>query len=98
MHPLSFRWWFEDRTTGRITIAHLPNRRVLAATAASVIAWLTRHRAGIGSRAARSADALWAAWAVDELLRGVNPWRRTLGATALGWVAVRGVGRARRPR
>ncbi len=98
MHLLSFRWWFEDRTTGRITIAHVPNRRVLAATAASALAWLTRSRPGIGPRAARSADALWAAWGVDELMRGVNPWRRMLGAAALGWLSLRGVGRFRRRR
>ena len=28
------------------------------------------------------------AWAADELLRGVNPWRRCLGAGMLVWLAV----------
>jgi hypothetical protein len=27
-----------------------------------------------------------AVWAVDEVVRGVNPWRRGLGAGALLWV------------
>jgi hypothetical protein len=27
-------------------------------------------------------------WAVDEIVRGVNPWRRILGAVVLAFVVV----------
>jgi hypothetical protein len=27
-------------------------------------------------------------WALDELIRGVNPWRRVLGGVVLGGTAV----------
>ena len=73
-------WWFRNRRTGRITVAQFPNvalwiflttvvlRRVLpAGTAARMAAsWI-----GVASLG-------W--WALDEVLRGVNPWRRLLGA------------------
>jgi hypothetical protein len=74
-------WLFRSRITGQITIAQFPNaplwiffgtvalRRFLSTGTASrtVVNWT-------------SAVALtW--WAFDELLRGVNPWRRALGFT-----------------
>ena len=33
------------------------------------------------------ADAALFVWAADELVRGVNPWRRCLGAGVLLWMA-----------
>lgn len=33
--------------------------------------------------------ALWLYWGSDELLRGVNPWRRLLGSGVIGWQLAR---------
>ena len=74
-----FDWCFRSRTTGHITIAQFPNlplwiffvtvglRRIVATGSATrtTVDWI-----GVISLG-------W--WAVDELLRGVNPWRRLLG-------------------
>ncbi len=38
-----------------------------------------------------SAALLW--WAIDELIRGVNPWRRILGAVVTVFVVIGLVGR-----
>jgi hypothetical protein len=72
-------WLLRNRRTGAFTIVQFPNPalwifllslvadRVLArpSTAHRVVAWL-----GV-------AGLTW--WAVDEVIRGVNPWRRFLG-------------------
>ena len=74
-----FDWFFRDRRSGRITVAQFPNvalwiflatvavRRVVtpSGTARAVL-----DAVGVGSLA-------W--WAVDEICRGANPWRRLLG-------------------
>ena len=85
----SFDWWFRDRRTGEIVIAQFPNVPLwifLAAvgvgpffstdsTAGKVITWI-----GTGGLA-------W--WAMDEVLRGVNPWRRALGIAGCAFVIAR---------
>lgn len=74
----AFNWMFRNRNTGAITVVQLPNlalwiflgavvlRRVVPATEASpVFDWV--------------AVVALSWWALDEVLRGVNPWRRLLG-------------------
>lgn len=75
-------WMFRNRETGRITIAQPPNpplaiffatvvlRWVVDGTPRTVISWI-----GIGALG-------W--WGADEVLRGVNPWRRLLGIGGVG--------------
>ena len=74
-----FEWFFRDRRTGKIVVAHLPNLPILlwmatvlarrfidqGTTAEVLLAW------------AGSFTLAW--WALDEVFRGVNPWRRVLG-------------------
>jgi hypothetical protein len=82
-------WLFRSRTTGRITIAQFPN----AALGLFLIASLVRSPfdptgwPGAALRVLATGGLVW--WAVDELLRGVNPWRRMLGGAVL---ASQGVG------
>ena len=83
MTPRSaFDWFFRDRHTGRITVAQPPNRWAAASTALGVAGVALGGRPGRLVRAARAATVT--VWATDELARGVNPWRRCLGATVLG--------------
>jgi hypothetical protein len=84
---------FRDRKTGRITIVQFPNLALglfLAAT------FLHRRLAPTGNvrlglRLLATAGLIW--WAVDELIRGVNPWRRFLGAATLAGQAMIFLGR-----
>lgn len=77
-----FDWFFRNRRTGRITIAQFPNAPL----------WIFLATVGLRrfvhlDGAARTAND-WAGagalgwWAVDEAVRGVNPWRRLLGLGA----------------
>jgi hypothetical protein len=70
---------FRDRESGKIVVAQTPNPPLWVFIAAvairlvvptdgalhDVVGWIGRLALG------------W--WAVDELVRGVNPWRRLLG-------------------
>jgi hypothetical protein len=89
VHRAPVNWLFRNRQTGRITIAQFPNIPLwlflIAATLRSLL-----HPAGwpgTALNAAATVGLLW--WAADELLRGVNPWRRLLGAVVLAAQAAR---------
>ena len=82
----ALRWAFADRRTGRIVIAQRPNAPLalwLLATVIGLFLHGTAHM--VVSAIARIALVIWAA---DELARGVNPWRRLLGAVVLVAVVV----------
>lgn len=76
-------WLFRNRQTGRITIVQLPNAALWLFLVATGLRWLVDPSGGL--RTALSVLAagglLW--WAVDEVFRGVNPWRRLLGGAVL---------------
>jgi hypothetical protein len=77
-------WLFRSRRTGRITVAQAPNW--------TLAVWLVTTAAlRIGDPQGSLRDALslvatgaLLAWSADELLRGVNPFRRILGGLVLG--------------
>lgn len=84
-------WLFMDRGTGQYVIGQLPNPPIIIFVLARGLAWLT------GAAGTWGAVLYWVGtgalvwWAADELLRGVNPFRRMLGAVVLaftGWGAV----------
>lgn len=81
----AWRWWFENRKTGDITIAQFPNWPIWAIFAC----WLLRLVLADGSTphdvAGWAIHGLWLVWGTDELVRGVNPWRRLLGAAVIAW-------------
>ncbi len=72
---LSLRWWFEDRTTGKTVIAQRPNLLFWACIAGFVATMLFGGNSGV----LLVSKGLWLLWSGDELFRGVNPWRRSLG-------------------
>lgn len=76
-------WLFRDRTTGRITIAQFPNAALGVFLLASVLRLLLDPDgpAGTALNVLATGGLVW--WAVDELVRGVNPWRRLLGGAVL---------------
>ena len=76
---------FRDRATGKIVIAQFPNLALIAWLALTVLTFLITGRAQtVAGYAATSALVVWAA---DELIRGVNPFRRLLGVAVLAWEA-----------
>ena len=82
-------WLFRDRQTGAITIAQWPNLPLWLFLALTLAAWLASGAEPLGSWLAIGADVALGWWAVDELVRGVNPWRRMLGlATLVGLAAL----------
>ena len=76
-------WWFRNRQTGRITVGQFPNWPLFAI----VIGWVVRSVAAEGSTAHTvtgwAVTVLWLYWGGDEIVRGVNPWRRALGSAVV---------------
>lgn len=85
-------WCFCDRQTGQITIGQTPNAPLWVFLVASAARALLDPSGGVGTALAIVATAALVVWASDELVRGVNPWRRFLGAVVLLWQATRLVG------
>ena len=75
----AFDWTFRSRVTGRIVIAQFPNVSLALFLVASIA------QRFVGPQSDAQAVLPWLAtvalawWAVDEIVRGVNPWRRMLG-------------------
>ena len=73
------RWWFEDRSSGHLVVGQTPNLLLWI----FIIAWTTNkvvHPAGLPGKAlSGAASASLVLWSLDEIARGVNPWRRALG-------------------
>lgn len=93
-----FDWFFRDRRTGAVVIGQWPNAPLWLFGIAAGLEWV------LGLAAPGLPPALFAAlrlvallslaaWALDEILRGVNPWRRCLGAAVLLGLAVSLAGR-----
>ena len=82
-------WLARDRRTGRIVIAQWPNVWLWIFGAASLLEIVAGPASVIGIVARIVAALFLAIWAGDELVRGVNPWRRCLGGAVLIGMAVR---------
>ena len=85
-------WFFRNRQTGDITVAQFPNPSLCLFLAAVAVraAWRPVGGARTGLDALATVAALW--WATDEIVRGVNPWRRCLGAAVLALTVAHLVG------
>jgi len=81
-------WLFRDRRTGAIVVAQFPNAPLMAWLALLGLGLLWQPRAGWGTALAVMTTAALGIWAVDETVRGVNPFRRFLGVGVLGYLIV----------
>ena len=77
-------WLFRDRATGKIVIGQFPNIPLIGWLVATVLAAVTSGQ--VSTVAGYAATIALVVWAGDELMRGVNPFRRMLGAMVLAWV------------
>jgi len=77
------RWMFVNRQSGYITVAQWPNVALSVFIALSIA-----QRLNIAKGTSRTTLRLLSVvallvWAADELIRGVNPFRRILGLVVL---------------
>ena len=82
-------WFWRDRHTGRIVVAQWPNLWLWIFAIASVVEMIPNTAGPAGIAVHIVATVFLVIWAGDELLRGVNPWRRSLGAAVLIALATR---------
>ncbi|QIP05627.1 hypothetical protein [Bradyrhizobium symbiodeficiens] len=82
MSPI-LQWFFRNRKTGEITIAQAPNLVLWVVIVAGVLHWIWPWP----GTSAMVLDIIFrgglVVWALDEIFRGVNPWRRCLGGVVL---------------
>jgi hypothetical protein len=76
-------WVFRSRMTGRIVIAQFPNLPLAVWIGASLLRWALRPPGHWSTWLTVVTTAALVVWAGDEMVRGVNPWRRSLGAAVL---------------
>ena len=72
-------WSFRDRQTGEVVIAQFPNLPLWIFLATVVLRWVVPEDSAAFTVLRAMALAALAWWALDEVIRGVNPWRRLLG-------------------
>ena len=73
-------WLFRNRQTGAITIAQMPNLVLWIVIVAAVLLWVWPSAGNLSVALTFVVKGGLIVWAGDEILRGVNPWRRCLGA------------------
>jgi hypothetical protein len=78
------KWFFRNRETGEVTIAQAPNLVLWVAIAAGILLWVLPPSGNPTAALGIVIKGGLLVWAVDEVFRGVNPWRRCLGAAVLG--------------
>ena len=81
-------WLFRNRQTGEITIAQMPNAPLIVFLVAVVVRLLFHPSGTLGTVVSAVATVALIVWAGDEVLRGVNPWRRLLGCGVLAFTLV----------
>ena len=76
-------WMFRDRSTGKLVAGQVPNVPLVVWLVATVLAAVSTGTVHTFLGFVGSVALL--VWAGDELFRGVNPFRRLLGAGVLAW-------------
>jgi multisubunit Na+/H+ antiporter MnhE subunit len=66
----------------------MPNVPLVVFSLALVASWVLHSHTQVGRILGDVATGALVVWALDEMIRGVNPWRRVLGGVVLGGTAV----------
>jgi hypothetical protein len=85
-------WVFRDRRTGRIVVAQRPNLPLVVWLVATVARAVLDPGGGWRTVIDVVGGVALGVWAVDEIARGVNPWRRGLGTVVLAGLVLSVVG------
>jgi hypothetical protein len=75
-------WFFRNRETGAITIAQSPNLVLWIVIVAALLRWMWPSSGQVSGALTVVVKGGLLVWAADEIVRGVNPWRRCLGTAA----------------
>jgi hypothetical protein len=86
-------WLFRDRQTGEITVAQMPNIPLIVFLVTRTVQVLTSPEGAVHTVLTVVATGSLVLWAGDELLRGVNPFRRIVGGLILAVVLARLISR-----
>ena len=79
------RWCFEDRSTGKLVFAQWPNLPLWIFLVAFAIQMILQPSGRLGTALVVIAAVGLTWWALDEVIRGCNPWRRALGVAVLAY-------------
>jgi hypothetical protein len=77
-------WTFRNRRTGAITVAQWPNAPLVIFGVVTVVLRSFHPSGGVATAGRVVAGLALLVWALDEVARGVNPFRRMLGVVVLG--------------
>ena len=78
-------WFFVDRRSGAVVIAQWPNLLLSIAIVAGICTLTLPPGSTAGAAIKIVAKGALILWALDEIIRGVNPWRRSLGTGVLAY-------------
>ena len=81
----AFRWLFEDRRTGKIVVGQTPNLPLILSVCAFAADAALKPQGAAGTVLRGVKVSSLSYWALDELVRGVNPFRRIGGAAVLAF-------------
>jgi len=83
-----FQWFFRNRETSAITIAQWPNLILWIVIVAAALLWFFPFAGQADFALKIVTRGALVIWGFDEILRGVNPWRRCLGAAVVVYMIV----------
>ena len=78
-------WLFRDRETGKLAIIQVPNIPLVIFFVVLVLRAVLDPSGTPRTVLTVIGAAALLVWAIDEIVRGVNPWRRALGGGVLVW-------------
>jgi hypothetical protein len=81
-------WWFRSRVDGTLVVGQLPNRLLVLWFVLTVIRLVFRPTGTLGVVLDGVALVALLVWSIDELWRGVNPFRRLIGGLVLLFLVV----------
>jgi hypothetical protein len=81
-------WLLRNRRTGKITIAQAPNPPLIIWLVATLVTVVFSPTGTAGTAFTIIGTGALIIWAGDELIRGVNPFRRAVGAVVVGAIFV----------
>jgi hypothetical protein len=81
-------WLFRNRQTGEMTVVQMPNVPLVVWLVARTVQVITQPEGTVNTVLTVVSTGALLVWAVDELVRGVNPFRRIVGGLILGAVLV----------
>jgi hypothetical protein len=79
------QWFFRNCQTGAITVAQAPNLVLWMVIVAVAVRWIWPSAGTLSLACSVVVTGGLVVWAVNEIVRGVNPWRRCLGTAVLAY-------------